>query len=46
MCYTRKLKPVEVAPLMQSLKGFIDHVPRAAYSLYGSDSPPGQTFTA
>ena len=49
LCFSRKLKPPDLTPLLGTLKGFCDHVPRAAYSLYGSGSGSrdvGGTFTA
>jgi hypothetical protein len=36
MCYTKRLKPLELTPLLGSLRSFRDHIPRVAWGLYGS----------
>ena len=36
MCYTKRLKPMELTPLLGGLKGFEGHIPRVAWSLYGT----------
>ncbi|HEX9375509.1 MAG TPA: hypothetical protein VGB19_04615 [Actinomycetota bacterium] len=48
LVYCKRLRPLELTELLGSMKGYIDHVPKVAYELYGqrrSPSPPGQ-FTA
>jgi hypothetical protein len=36
MCYTKRLKPLELVPLLGTLSEFQDHVPRVMWSLYGT----------
>jgi hypothetical protein len=39
MCYTKRLKPLELTPLLGGLKEFLGHIPRVAWSLYGTGAP-------
>jgi hypothetical protein len=36
MCYHKRLRPLELTPLLGAMKAFRDHVPRVVYGLYGS----------
>lgn len=38
LVYSRRRKPFELIPLLGALKGFLDHVPRVVYELYGPDA--------
>ena len=42
MCYTKRLKPLELTPLLGGLKAFRDHIPRVVWSLYGTGATPEQ----
>ena len=35
LCYSKKRRPTELVPLLGSLKGFGDHMPRVFWELYG-----------
>ena len=39
LCYSKRLRPIELTPLLGGLKGFRDHIPRVAWSLYGNGAP-------
>jgi len=48
LVYRNRLRPLEITQLLGTLKGYLDHMPKVAYSLHGqpqSPHPPGQ-FTA
>lgn len=34
LCYSKRRRPTELVPLLGTLKGFRDHVPRVVYDLY------------
>jgi hypothetical protein len=36
LCYSKRLRPIELTPLLGGLKEFRDHIPRVAWSLYGT----------
>jgi hypothetical protein len=36
MCYTKRLKPLELVPLFGTLREFHEHIPRVMWSLYGT----------
>jgi hypothetical protein len=38
LCYSRRRRPTELVPLLGTLKGFRDHVPRVVYDLYRPDA--------
>jgi hypothetical protein len=35
LVYSKRVKPLDLTPLLGTLKAYVDHVPRVAYSLYG-----------
>jgi hypothetical protein len=35
LAYTRRLRPFELVPLLGTVKGFADNVPRVVRALYG-----------
>jgi hypothetical protein len=35
LCHSKQRKPDDLAPLLDMLKGFVDHIPRVAYELHG-----------
>jgi hypothetical protein len=39
LCYRKMLRPEELIPLLGTLRGFADHVPRVVSELYGVDAP-------
>src|SRR5436853_481423 len=39
LCYAKRMKPLELTPLFGGLKGFVEHIPRVAWSLYGTGAP-------
>ena len=43
--YCKRLKPVELTPLLGSLEGYLDHVPKVAYSLYGDPAKAAQLYS-
>ena len=46
LCYSDRLKPTELIPLLGTLKAFRDHVPRVVHELYGRgkvESPEGRS---
>jgi hypothetical protein len=38
LCYSKRRRPTELVPLLGTLKGFRDHVPRVVYDLYRPDA--------
>jgi hypothetical protein len=40
LVYCKRLPPLELVPLLGTLKGFVDHVPRLVWNEYGT---PGAT---
>ena len=36
LCYSSRLRPVDLVPLLGSAKRFVDHVPRVVFELYGT----------
>ncbi|MDP9341559.1 MAG: hypothetical protein M3Q23_05505 [Actinomycetota bacterium] len=36
LCYHKRLRPVELTPLLGTMKEFREHIPRVVYGLYGS----------
>jgi hypothetical protein len=36
LCYSSRLRPMDLVPLMGSAKQFLDHVPRVVFELYGT----------
>jgi type II secretory pathway pseudopilin PulG len=46
LCYHKRLRPVELTPLLGTMKEFRDHIPRVVYGLYGSGASGGSSFTA
>ena len=41
LCYGARRPPLELVPLIGTLKGFVDHVPRVVYELYGDAGAGG-----
>jgi hypothetical protein len=39
LCYRKLIRPRELIPLLGTLRGFADHVPRVVSELYGVDAP-------
>lgn len=39
LCYCKRRRPLELVPLLGTMKEFQEHVPRVVYELYGSDAP-------
>lgn len=39
LCYRKLLRPGELIPLLGTLRGFTDHIPRVVSELYGVDAP-------
>jgi hypothetical protein len=39
LCYRKLVHPQELIPLLGTLRGFCDHIPRVVAELYGVDSP-------
>ena len=35
LVYRKRIRPIELTPLLGSLKAYIDHIPKVAYSLHG-----------
>ena len=42
LCYGARRPPLELVPLIGTLKGFVDHVPRVVYELYGDADGIGE----
>lgn len=40
MCFTKRVAPTELTPLLGTLKAFRDQIPRVVYSLYGTQAAP------
>ena len=40
MCYAKRLKPLQLTPLLGGLKSFRGHIPRVAWALYGTGQAP------
>ena len=45
MCYSRRARPLEITPLLGTLKGFQQHIPRVVWDLYGTGGSGKVTFT-
>jgi len=45
MCYSKRLRPLEVTPLLGTLKGFQGHIPRVVWDLYGEGGSGKVQFT-
>jgi hypothetical protein len=39
LCYRKLVRPQELIPLLGTLRGFCDHIPRVVSELYGVDAP-------
>jgi hypothetical protein len=39
LCYRKLVRPQELIPLLGTLRGFCDHIPRVVAELYGVDTP-------
>ena len=49
LCFCKRRRPLELIPLLGTLKGFHDQIPEVVYSLWGRGTPPeseSPTFTA
>jgi type II secretory pathway pseudopilin PulG len=46
LVYCKRVKPLELTPLLGTLKAYLDHVPKVAYSLYGDPARAAQLFGA
>jgi len=46
LCHHKRLRPMELTPLLGTMKEFRDHIPRVVYGLYGSGASGGSTFSA
>jgi hypothetical protein len=46
LVYCKRLKPLELTPLLGTLKSYVDHVPRVAYSLYGDPAMAAALYGA
>ncbi|MFL5797193.1 MAG: hypothetical protein ACJ77A_04580 [Actinomycetota bacterium] len=46
LVYSKRVKPLELTPLLGTLKGYVDHVPRVAYSLYGDPAKAAALYGA
>jgi hypothetical protein len=44
MAYCKRLRPTELTPLLGSLKAYIDHVPKVAYSLHGDAARAAELY--
>ena len=42
LCFSKRRKPLEIVPLLGTLKGFRDQVPRVLYELYPDGSAPAR----
>jgi hypothetical protein len=38
LCFSKRRRPTELVPLLGTLKGFREHVPRVVFELYGPDA--------
>jgi hypothetical protein len=45
LVYCKRLRPTELTPLLGVMKGFLDHVPKVAYSLYGDPSKAAELYS-
>lgn len=45
LTYCKRLKPTAIIPLLGTLKGFRDHIPRVVYDLHGTEKPQSQEGT-
>ncbi|HYV00793.1 MAG TPA: hypothetical protein VEM93_00400 [Actinomycetota bacterium] len=45
LCHHKRLRPLELMPLLGEMKEFRDHIPRVVYGLYGEQAA-GPQFTA
>src|SRR3954471_5838108 len=46
LAYCKRLRPVELAPLFVTLEGYLEHVPKVAYSLHGDPARAAQLYGA
>jgi hypothetical protein len=46
LVYCKRLRPAELTPLLGSLKLYLEHVPKVAYSLYGDPARAAQLYGA
>jgi len=46
LTYCKRIKPLELTPLLGTLKAYVDHVPRVAYSLYGDPARAAALYGA
>jgi hypothetical protein len=46
LAYCKRLRPVELTPLFGTLKGYLEHVPKVAYSLHGDPARAAQPYGA
>jgi type II secretory pathway pseudopilin PulG len=46
LVYCKRLKPLELTPLLGTLQAYVDHVPRVAYSLYGDPAKAAELYGA
>jgi hypothetical protein len=45
LTYCKRLRPVELTPLLGVLKGYVDHVPKVAYSYYGDPAKAAELYS-
>jgi hypothetical protein len=45
LTYCKRLRPTELTPLLGVMKGYIDHVPKVAYSLYGDSAKAAELYS-
>jgi hypothetical protein len=46
LVYCKRVKPLELTPLLGTLKEYVDHVPRVAYSLHGDPARAAALYGA
>jgi hypothetical protein len=44
LVYCKRIRPAELTPLLGSLKMYVDHIPKVAYSLYGDPARAAQLY--
>jgi hypothetical protein len=45
LVYCKRLRPTELTPLLGVMKGYLDHVPKVAYSLYGNPAKAAELYS-